>query len=381
MQLGGYSAPTWLQLLALTLGAQLLGHSLFNLVLRTTSADRGVSLALLFEVPGRRADRGGRRSARRRRSRRCPAALLLLVGLGIVISSAGDELEPGIAVGLSRRSASLTRPMTRTPALRPPLLPRRAGQQPQDAGQGAGAARRPGVPRPRGRGRAAGQGRRARQHRRGAERGRLGRQDPGGAGQRLTTQWTYRDVIEVVEGAGANLDCDHAAQGADRRRRCTALDLLLTQIEKTIGLEVGPDRHRGADRERRGPGRGRRHRRRVAARRDDHLRPGRLHGQSINMKSLVVGEQPPGYDVGDAYHYILMRILMAARTHDLQAIDGPYLQIRDVDGFRRVAGRSAALGFDGKWVLHPGQIDAANEVYSPAQDDYDHAELILDAYE
>ena len=102
---------------------------------------------------------------------------------------------------------------------------------------------------------------------------------------------------------------------------------------------------------------------------------------SINMKSLVVGEQPPGYDVGDAYHYILMRILMAARTYDLQAIDGPYLQIKDVDGFRRVAGRSAALGFDGKWVLHPGQIDAANEVYSPAQDDYDHAELILDAYD
>jgi citrate lyase subunit beta / citryl-CoA lyase len=95
----------------------------------------------------------------------------------------------------------------------------------------------------------------------------------------------------------------------------------------------------------------------------------------------VVGEQPPGYDVGDGYHYILMRILMAARSNDLQAIDGPYLQIKDVDGFRRVAGRSAALGFDGKWVLHPGQIDAANEVYSPAQSDYDHAELILDAYE
>src|SRR5262249_5883274 len=77
---------------------------------------------------------------------------------------------------------------------------------------------------------------------------------------------------------------------------------------------------------------------------------------------------------------ILMSILMAARAHDLQAIDGPYLQIRDVDGFRRVAGRSAALGYDGKWVLHPGQIDAANEVYRPRQEDYDHAELILDAY-
>jgi citrate lyase subunit beta/citryl-CoA lyase len=85
--------------------------------------------------------------------------------------------------------------------------------------------------------------------------------------------------------------------------------------------------------------------------------------------------------VGDAYHHILMSILMAARAHGKQAIDGPYLQIRDVDGFKRVAGRSAALGFDGKWVLHPGQIEAANEVFSPKQEDYDHAENILDAYE
>ena len=72
------------------------------------------------------------------------------------------------------------------------------------------------------------------------------------------------------------------------------------------------------------------------------------------MKSLVVGEQPPGYDVGDAYHYILMRILMAARTYDLQAIDGPYLQIKDVDGFRRVAGRSAALGLRRQVGAAPG---------------------------
>jgi citrate lyase subunit beta/citryl-CoA lyase len=102
---------------------------------------------------------------------------------------------------------------------------------------------------------------------------------------------------------------------------------------------------------------------------------------SINMKTLVVGEQPPGYTEGDAYHYILMRILMAARAHGLQAIDGPYFNVRDVDAFTRVAERSAALGFDGKWVLHPSQIDAGNEVFSPSQEDYDRAELILDAYE
>jgi len=194
-----------------------------------------------------------------------------------------------------------------------------------------------------------------------------------------TTQWTYRDVIEVVEGAGANLDCIMLpkVQTADQ---VVALDTLLTQIERTVGLEVG----------------------RIGIEAQIENAEGLINVDaiatasprvetiifgpadfmaSINMKSLVVGEQPPGYDVGDAYHYILMRILMAARAYDKQAIDGPYLQIKDIDGFKRVAGRAAALGFDGKWVLHPDQVAAANEVFSPAQSDYDHAENILDAYE
>ncbi len=76
-----------------------------------------------------------------------------------------------------------------------------------------------------------------------------------------------------------------------------------------------------------------------------------------------------------------MRILIAARTHGINAIDGPYLKVRDVEAFRRIAGRSAALGYDGKWVLHPDQIAAGNDIFSPRQDDYDHAELILEAYE
>ena len=101
---------------------------------------------------------------------------------------------------------------------------------------------------------------------------------------------------------------------------------------------------------------------------------------SINMKSLVVGALHPDYP-GDPFHYILMQILMAARARGVQAIDGPFLQVRDVPAFADVARRSAMLGFDGKWVLHPGQIDAANETFSPDQADFDHAENILDAYE
>jgi citrate lyase subunit beta/citryl-CoA lyase len=208
----------------------------------------------------------------------------------------------------------------------------------------------------------------------------------GGWGERIrvvrvndwTTEWTYRDVVEVVEGAGANLDCVMLPK-VQSAEQVTALDLLLTQVEKTMGYEVGRIGIEAQIENARGL---------IevdaiatASPRVETIIFGPADFMaSINMKSLVVGEQPPGYDVGDAYHYILMRILMAARASDKQAIDGPYLQIRDVDGFRRVAGRSAALGFDGKWVLNPGQVDVCNEVFSPHQADYDHAENILDAY-
>ena len=193
-----------------------------------------------------------------------------------------------------------------------------------------------------------------------------------------TTHWTYRDVITVVEGAGPNLDCVMLPKVQDDLQ-VKALDLLITQIEKTMGWQVGRigieaqiENARGlvnVD---------------AIAAASPRLQtivfgPADFMA-SINMKSLVVGEQPPGYPA-DAYHYILMRILMAARANDLQAIDGPYLQVRNTGGFCEVAGRAAALGYDGKWVLHPDQIAAANEIFSPAQEDYDHAELILDAYD
>ena len=194
-----------------------------------------------------------------------------------------------------------------------------------------------------------------------------------------TTPWTYTDVIEVVSGAGAHLDCIMLPKVQDPEQ-VRALDMLLTQIEKSEGLEVG---RIGIEAQiENAMGLTRVDEIAAASPRVETIIFGPADFMaSINMKSLVVGEQPAGYDVGDAYHYILMRILMAARAYGKLAIDGPYLQIRDLDGYRRVAGRSAALGFDGKWVLHPDQIAAANEIFSPTQADYDHAELILDAYE
>jgi len=194
----------------------------------------------------------------------------------------------------------------------------------------------------------------------------------------LTTHWTYRDVVEVVEGAGPNLDCIMLPK-VQSAAQVQWLDFTLTQIEKTMGFEVG----------------------RIGIEAQIENAKGLIEVDaiaqasprvetiifgpadfmaSINMKSLVVGALHPDYPA-DPFHYILMKILMAARAYDKQAIDGPFLQIRDVDAFREVAKRAAMLGFDGKWVLHPGQIDAANEIFAPSQEDYDHAELILDAYE
>ena len=150
-----------------------------------------------------------------------------------------------------------------------------------------------------------------------------------------TTHWTYRDVVEVVEGAGHNLDCVMLPK-VQNAEQVVALDLLLTQIEKTVGHEVGRIGIEAQIENAQGL---------IAVDAIAKASP-RVETiifgpadfmASINMKSLVVGEQPPGYDVGDAYHHILMSILMAARANEKQAIDGPYLQIRDTDGFRRVA--------------------------------------------
>jgi citrate lyase subunit beta/citryl-CoA lyase len=101
---------------------------------------------------------------------------------------------------------------------------------------------------------------------------------------------------------------------------------------------------------------------------------------SVGMRSVTVGGQPEGYPF-DANHYTLMRILVAARANGLQAIDGPYGRIKDLDGLKASASSAAALGYDGKWVLHPSQVDIVNSAFTPAPDEYARATRILAAYE
>ncbi len=180
-----------------------------------------------------------------------------------------------------------------------------------------------------------------------------------------TTEWTYADVISVVEGAGAALDAILLPKVTDAGQ-VRALDLLLTQLEKTCGLDTGrigiePQIENA-----------------LGLRNIDAIATASPRVQtlvfgpadfmaSINMRTLVVGEQPEGYDTGDAYHHILMTILLTARAHGLQAIDGPYLQIRDVEGFRRAAARPAARRLGGEWGVDPGQIQAGDHNMNPPQ--------------
>jgi len=193
-----------------------------------------------------------------------------------------------------------------------------------------------------------------------------------------TTPWAYRDVIAVVEGAPGAVD-SLVLPKVSNPAALVWLDLLLGQVERSAGLTPGRTGIEAQIEDAAG----------LAAVEAIAAASPRLVSlvfgpadfmASIGMRSLTVGGQPAGYGF-DAHHYPLMRMLVAAKAHGLQAIDGPYAKIGDTDGLRAAAGSAAALGYDGKWVLHPAQVDIVNEAFTPAPDDYARAVRILDAYE
>ncbi|HWB73008.1 MAG TPA: CoA ester lyase [Egibacteraceae bacterium] len=193
----------------------------------------------------------------------------------------------------------------------------------------------------------------------------------------IDSRWAYRDVVDIVEAAGEHLDCVMIPK-VQSPGDVEFVDNLLRMIEETRGFD-----HRiGIEAQiENGPGLTMIDEIAFASDRLETLifGPGDM-AAALGMPSLTVGETIPDYP-GDHWHWVLMRILVAARSAGLQAIDGPYAKIRDVDGFREVARRARILGYDGKWVLHPGQIAIANEVFSPTQGEYERAEAILAAYQ
>ena len=192
----------------------------------------------------------------------------------------------------------------------------------------------------------------------------------------VPTQWCERDVVAVVEGAARELDCIVLPK-VESAAEVHEIDRLLTGLEhglgmtRRVGLELQIESARGlvAIEEIA-----------AASTRTETLvfGPGDF-AASLGAPQLSVGAIDADYP-GDQWHYALMRIVVTARAFGLQAIDGPYAAIHDREGLLASARRSRALGFDGKWVLHPDQIEPCNEVYAPSPEQYERAERMLEAY-
>ena len=191
------------------------------------------------------------------------------------------------------------------------------------------------------------------------------------------TKWTYGDVIEVVGNAGERLE-EVMLPKVQSAAEVVALDLLLSQVEANAGL---PDRHIGIEAQIE-TARGIINVEEICAAspRLETIILGPVDmSASMEMPSLAGGLQIPEYP-GDYFHYVFVKILMAGRANGLQVIDGPYVRVRDPEGFRDFATRTQILGYDGKWALHPDQVTILNEVFSPTQEQFDRAWDILDAY-
>jgi citrate lyase subunit beta / citryl-CoA lyase len=192
----------------------------------------------------------------------------------------------------------------------------------------------------------------------------------------IDTHWAADDLKTIIENAGQYVDCIMVPK-VQHAHEVMFVDHLLRMIESNVGLEkrIGIEAQIETatglknvyD----------------IAHSSDRLEtlifgPADMSA-SLGLPTVTAGLPMPGYP-GDHWHWVLETILVAARSAGLQAIDGPYLLIKDLDGFREMAMRARALGYDGKWALHPGQIDVLNEVFTPTQDEYDKAEALLEAY-
>ncbi len=205
----------------------------------------------------------------------------------------------------------------------------------------------------------------------------------------LDTHYTYRDVIDVVE-ACPRLDLlflPKVGVAAD----VYALDVLVTQIEqahqraKRIGFEVMIETALGlcnvesiAQ----------------ASRRLEAMCFGSGDfAASTGARTTTIGGLNPDYGVLsdpdasgerayfqlDPWHAVQARIVAACRAYGLRPLDGPYSDFNDPDGFRASSKRAAALGFEGRMVIHPSQIAGANDIFSPAPDEVARARRIVEA--
>jgi len=191
----------------------------------------------------------------------------------------------------------------------------------------------------------------------------------------IDTHYMYRDVVDVVEQAGHRLDTvliPKVGVPAD----VYLVDALLTQIEEAkgishrIGIDVLIETALGMAN--------------VEAIAQSSPRLEAMHfgvadyAASCRARTVNIGGLNPDYP-GDQWHAALSRMIVACRAYGLRAIDGPYGDFKDADGYILAARRGAALGIEGKWAIHPSQIALANEVFTPPVREVERARRILDA--
>ena len=191
----------------------------------------------------------------------------------------------------------------------------------------------------------------------------------------LDTHYMYRDLIDVVEQAGAHLDTVLIPKVGVPGDVYT-VDALLSQMEQALGLS-----HRIGVEALIETALGMANVEAVAAAspRLEALHFGVAdYAASCRARTMTIGGLNPDYP-GDQWHSALSRLLVACRANGLRAIDGPFGDFSDPEGFMAGARRAAALGYDGKWAIHPAQVDLANEVFTPPAAEVEQARRVLEA--
>jgi citrate lyase subunit beta / citryl-CoA lyase len=197
----------------------------------------------------------------------------------------------------------------------------------------------------------------------------------------LDTPYFYRDLVEIVEEARDRLDAIIVPK-VQRQRDLHVAETLLSQIEVAVGIEPGKIKIEGQIESAEG-----------LLNVDDiaraterlttlHFGPGDF-AASVRMPQTNIGKMDEWDEVypGHRFHHAMQRIVVAARTAGLRAVDGPVADYRDEEGLRESCLIARSLGFDGKWCIHPAQIGVVNEVFSPTEREIEWAKKVVEAYE
>jgi citrate lyase subunit beta/citryl-CoA lyase len=197
----------------------------------------------------------------------------------------------------------------------------------------------------------------------------------------LDTPYFYRDVIEVVEEAGGGLDSVLIPK-VQRPEDLHVAAALLSQIELAVGLEPGKVKIEAQIESAEGLVNVDAIARATERLEALHFGPGDF-AASLRMPYRSIGVMDEWDEVypGHRFHYAMQRIVVAARAAGLRGVDGPVADYRNAEGLRESCLVARSLGFDGKWCIHPAQIETVNEVFSPTEKEIEWARKVVAAYE